>query len=138
MSNSFISGSGTTIKIGTDAIGDIDQIGTFGGAVTVIKHTPLDGVVYKKAGSRDNGTLTLQGAYVPGDTGQAALKTAFDGSTTDTYSIELSDSGGTNGTTFSFSGVCTQFETGVSGADNKIMLNATIEVTGDITVTAAA
>lgn len=141
MSNAFLSAANTTIKIDTTAIGDLDQIGTFGGQAQVIKHTPInDGVVYKKLGSRDNGTLQLQGAYVPGDAGQTALKAAFDGRTTNTYVIELDNAvtpSTGNGTQFSFDAVVTSFQVGTSGADNKVQLTSTLEITGAITLTAA-
>lgn len=140
MSNNFISGAGTEIKIGSDVIGDIDRIGGFGATTQVIRHQPLDGETYKKAGSRDSGTLTLTGARVFDDVGQNAMETASNDRSVQTFSIELANpltpTTGT-GTTFTFSGVVTQFQTEVSGPDNKVTLNATIEITGPISKAAA-
>ncbi len=141
MSTAFLSAANTKIDIDGTEIGDLDQIGTFGGQSQVIKHTPInDGTVYKKLGSRDNGTLQLQGAYVPADAGQVAVKAAFDGRTTNTFTIELDNAvtpSTGHGTKFSFQGVVTSFQVGASGADNKVQLTATLEITGDITMTAA-
>lgn len=138
MSDDFIPGTKATIRIDTVAIGDLEKIGDFGGSTTVIKHEPLDGEIYKKTGSKDSGTLALSGAFVPSDAGQVALKAAYDSRTTNAYVIELNNSLGTNGTQFAFNSVVTAFTIGVSGPNDKVTLSATLEISGAITVTAAA
>lgn len=55
-------------------IGELDNIPEYGPETQTVSRTPLKtGVTDKQKGSTDYGSFTLEGAYAPGDVGQAAL-----------------------------------------------------------------
>ena len=61
-------------------VGEVVDIGEFGGESEVLTHTPIKtGVVNKFIGPTDYGTVSVQGGKAPSDTGQAAMKSGFDG-----------------------------------------------------------
>lgn len=58
-------------------VGELDTIPEYGPETETITRAPLKtGVKDKQKGSTDFGSLTLDGAYAPGDVGQAALLAA--------------------------------------------------------------
>lgn len=75
-------------------IGEVTDGGSVGRTYNTVNHQPLAtrGVV-KLKGSYDDGTMTLQLAYAPGDAGQVLLETALDDD--DFYSFELTLQNGT-------------------------------------------
>lgn len=75
-------------------IGEVTDGGSIGRTYNTVNHSPLAsrGVV-KLKGSFDDGTMTLQLAYAPGDAGQVLLETALDDD--DFYAFELTLQNGT-------------------------------------------
>ena len=69
-------------------IGEITDGGTVGRTYNVVNHSPLGtrGVV-KIKGSFDDGTMTVQMAYAPGNAGQVIVQTALDDD--DFYSFKI-------------------------------------------------
>jgi hypothetical protein len=61
------------------AIGEITDTGSIGRTYNIVNHSPVGsrGMV-KLKGSFDDGTTTIQAAYVPGDAGHVLLETALD------------------------------------------------------------
>jgi hypothetical protein len=58
-------------------IGELDTVPEYGGESATVARTPLKtGVTDKQKGSTDYGSFTLDGAYAPGDVGQAQLITS--------------------------------------------------------------
>lgn len=75
-------------------IGEITDAGSIGRAYNMVDHLPLSkrGKV-KLKGSYDDGTMTVQAAYAPGNAGQALVETALDDD--DFYSFKLTLQDGT-------------------------------------------
>lgn len=83
-------------------------------------------------GLKDNGTLNITCNYVKG-TVQEALWTDANEQATSLYKIALEGVGTTAPIIISFSGFVTKYE--LSGkVDNKITLQVSLKVTGDITI----
>lgn len=78
-------------------IGEITDIGESGGTATITTFTPVaSGVVNKRKGSIDYGTMALSIAKDAADTGQILLKAGFDGAqrnTVHSFRVAEPDSG---------------------------------------------
>ena len=73
-------GFDTFFTTGGLEVGEIADLGEFGGESEIITHTPVKtGIVNKIIGPTDYGTISAQMARVWGDDGQDALKSGFDG-----------------------------------------------------------
>lgn len=74
-------------------VGEVGNIPAFGGTAQVTEWTPLDtGVVNKKKGSLNYGTITVPLAQILSDVGQIALKSGFDGANSAiTHSVKISN-----------------------------------------------
>lgn len=88
-----LTASGYTALTYTD-IGEVTDGGSIGRTYNIVNHSPLAtrGVV-KLKGSFDDGTVTLQLAYAPGNAGQVLVETALNDD--DFYSFELELQNGT-------------------------------------------
>lgn len=86
----------------------------------------------------DPGEFQLVLNRVPGDAGQIALKTAFDGKTINPYKIELPKTASqtTTGDVYSFSAFCSAMDD-ISGVapEKVIQMKVTVKVTGAVTLT---
>jgi hypothetical protein len=73
-------------------IGEVTDGGSIGRTYNMVNHLPLGkrGLV-KIKGSFDDGTLTIQAAFAPGDAGQALVETALDDDAFYSIKIELQD-----------------------------------------------
>lgn len=73
-------------------IGEVTDGGAIGRTYNMVNHLPLSkrGLV-KIKGSFDDGTLTIQAAFAPGDAGQALVETALDDDDFYSVKIELQD-----------------------------------------------
>lgn len=73
-------------------IGEITDGGSVGRTYNIVEHLPLSkrGKV-KIKGSFDDGTLTIQAAFAPGDAGQIIVETALDDDDFYSFEIELQD-----------------------------------------------
>jgi hypothetical protein len=94
-------------------IGEITDAGALGRTYNVVNHNPLGsrGTV-KLKGSYDDGTMTVQMAYAPGDAGQALLETALDDDDFYAFKLTLQD-----GTVKYFEAMVTSAPTNVGSVD---------------------
>jgi hypothetical protein len=98
------------------AVGEVGDLGEFGGTREVPTFTPVDtGVVAKRAGSVNYGTQTLQIARDASDVGQIALKEGFDGTEAgNVHSVKLEDR---NGNIIYYQAIISSFTYNASSAD---------------------
>ncbi len=122
-------GMGTVFKIGVSAIGELTEIeGISMSAETVDITTLSSSNGYREfvQGLKDGGEVTMSGFFYPADAGQTALIAAFEGGTTDTYTITFPTGIGKE---WIFSGIITAITTGVTMED-PVTFECTIKVTG--------
>jgi hypothetical protein len=76
-------------------VGEVVNMGEFGGEAQISQHIGLDGgVVVKRKGSKDYGTMALQIGKDHTDAGQEILKAGFDGANAyDVHSFKITESG---------------------------------------------
>lgn len=75
-------------------IGEVTDLGEFGGTYNEVTHTPLEtGIVEKFKGSVNYGTLNVQTGRDPDDAGQAILIAAF--ASYNAYAFKVVEQGGT-------------------------------------------
>ena len=73
-------------------IGDVVDLGEVGKVYAVVNHNPVgDRKTYKFKGSFNEGTQTVQGAYVPLDNGQAIVLTALASDADFYFALEFND-----------------------------------------------
>jgi len=70
-------------------IGEISGLGDYGAEAALVTHKGLDGVVCKAKGSVNYGSMTVNMALVPEDTGQVLLRTAAGGTDKGTYPFKI-------------------------------------------------
>lgn len=109
-------------------IGEVTSFGESGGTATVTTFTPVDsGVVNKRKGSRDYGTMSLALASDISDAGQLLLKAGFDGAAVQTiHSFEVTDNAGN--ITY-FMGLISSFTTVRGDANAIVSHNCNVERT---------
>ena len=73
-------------------IGEVTDPGALGRTYNTVTHSPLaERGVVKLKGSYNDGTMTLQAAYAPGDSGQALVETAVDDDAYYSFKITFQD-----------------------------------------------
>jgi predicted secreted protein len=120
---------GTKLKIGTNFITNLTEIGGLELSADTIDVTSLDSDGgYRKfiGGFKDGGEMSISGFFEPGDLGQKALYDAFTAGTTDSYEIIFPSE---LGATWAFKGVVTAFSTNAS-LEEAIGFEGTIKVSG--------
>ena len=142
-SNAFTS-AGTTIAISAalpatynstgfaaltyTSIGEITDAGEFGKEYNLVTHNPLaDRKTYKRKGSYNNGSMTLQMGRVPDDAGQVLLLAAQDSDDSYSFKITLQD-----GTVNYFTGQVMSYRTSIGSVDQITSASVTVEVDSDI------
>ena len=110
------------------AVGEVGDLGEFGGTREVVTFTPVDtGIVAKRPGSIDYGQMSLQIARDAEDVGQIALQSAFDGAEAgNLHSFELVDR---NGDTLFFTGIVSSFTYSAGSANTMFGGSCTIDLT---------
>ena len=110
------------------AVGEVGDLGEFGGTREVVTFTPVDtGIVAKRPGSVDYGQMSLQIARDAADVGQIALQSAFDGSEAgNLHSFELVDR---KGDTLFFTGIVSSFTYNAGSANTMFGGSCTIDLT---------
>jgi len=110
------------------AVGEVGDLGEFGGTREVVTFTPVDtGIVAKRPGSIDYGQMSLQIARDAADTGQVALQSALDGAEAgNVHSFELVDR---NGDTLFFTGIVSSFTYNAGSANTMFGGSCTIDLT---------
>lgn len=121
---------GTKIQIGAQFIASVKSIGGLELTADTIDTTTLDSDGgYKEfiSSFKDAGEVSIEGFFVPGDSGQAAVYAAFESGATNSYSIIFPAS---MGASWAFNGVVTGFSTTDIEVDGAIGFAATIKVSG--------
>lgn len=123
-------GVGTKIKQGSTYIGTLTNIPSPEITADTFETTVLDvsdGYKTFKQNLKDGGEIALVGYYDSEDSGQPLLKTSLDAGTEDTYTIEFPSS---IGTTWTFTGIVTNFKTGEANLEDAVGFEVTLKVTG--------
>lgn len=112
-------------------IGEVTDGGEHGRTYNIVTHNPLAtrGTV-KLKGSFDDGTITLQMAYAPGNAGQALLETALDDDEFYAFEITLQD-----GTIRYFQAMVSGNPINVGGVDSVTSATATLAIKSGTIVT---
>lgn len=119
----------TTLTPVYTEIGMIESVGEFGPEASAGTFTPIGtGIAGKFMGTTDNGELSLTIAKTTTDTGLTELIAAQKSDAPLAYKIELSD-----GTLYTFNGLCKSCRVNVGSGDDAVKINATIAITGAIT-----
>lgn len=108
--------------------GEISEVPSFGSEAALATHTPLKtGIVAKRRGSINYGSLTLNMAYSDSDTGQNILKLAGDAipGVDSTVSVKITLK---NGDIQYFTAQVMSFKTNVGNSDAITMCECTLEV----------
>lgn len=110
------------------AIGEITDAGEYGKEYNLVTHNPLaDRKTYKRKGSYNNGSMTLQMGRVPDDAGQVLLLAAQDSNASYSFKITLQD-----GTVNYFTGQVMSYRTSIGSVDQITSASVTVEVDSDI------
>jgi hypothetical protein len=142
-SNAFTS-AGTTVAISASlpatydaagfgaltftTIGEITDAGEYGKEYNLVTHNPLaDRKTYKRKGSYNNGSMTLQMGRVPDDAGQVLLLAAQDSDNSYSFEVTLQD-----GTVNYFTGQVMSYLTSIGSVDQITSASVTVEVDSDI------
>lgn len=126
-------GKGTTLKNGTNLIGQVFDIQLPNPVNPELDTTDLDDAQRSFTGTiADYGEFSFKLNYDSADTQHAALWTAYGAGTSVSWTITLADTGTT---TIAFSGHIKQWQWGNATVDNKIELTVTVKLTGAITLT---
>lgn len=128
-----VKGKGTTLKNGTNLIGQIFDIQLPNPQNPELDTTDLDDAERSFTPTIiDYGEFSFKLNYDSADTQHAALWTAKQAGTSVSWTITLSDTGTT---TIAFSGHIKQWQWGNATVNNKIELTVTVKLTGAITLT---
>lgn len=121
---------GTVLKKGANTVAEIKEINGLDMTAETIDVTTLNSTGgYREFISSfiDPGEVKISGHFYPGDTlGQAALFTAFEGKTSDTYTITFP---ATLGADWTFTGYVTNFKTSAV-VEGVISFECTLKVSG--------
>lgn len=120
---------GTKLKIGTDSVAELTDIGGLDLSADTIETTTLDSGGWRTfvQGMKDAGEVSVSGYFNPDDTdGQKALYDAFSAGTVLSLTVEFPTALGAKWT---FSGIVTQITTGASMEDS-VSFESTIKVSG--------
>lgn len=144
-----IQAQNTTLSVSSDGgttyslVGNIQTLGDIDfGEKNVITIDSLDSeVIDKVLGTLKLGSLALSYTYDPAEgAGNGVIKSAFDATTTTkiTARIELPNSGGTNGTQFTFEAIVPMYKITGLEKDGFVKSSTSLEMTSKPVVTAAA
>lgn len=129
---------GTVLSIKTGAstftpIAQITDFSAFGGSASVIDTTNLDSTAKEKLmGLQDFGQVSINFNVIPSDAGQVAVEAAKASRALTDFKLVLSDN-----TTYTFSAfVLSKSLSG--GVEAAVTGSATLEISGDVTVSAGA
>lgn len=73
-------------------VAGITNIPQFGEVVAAVEHRPLNSLYTERLpGGIDSGNVNIEAAYIPGDSGQAAMRAALDARRPYNFKIEFND-----------------------------------------------
>lgn len=138
MSANAIPAQGTLLKVGSGSplsyatIAEINSFNGPGGSAQVIDVTDLSSTAKeKRMGLHDNGQLSFEFNYLPGDTQHELLRAAKESGEATSFQIIFADD---SVTTWTFSAFV--LSVSISGAvDGVVRGSVTLEITGDIAET---
>lgn len=112
-------------------IGEVTDAGALGRTYNTVNHNPLAtrGTV-KLKGSYDDGTMTVQLAYAPGDAGQALVETALTSDAFYAFKLTLQD-----GTIKYFQAQVTSAPVNVGGVDSVTGLTVNLSIKSGTIIT---
>ena len=140
---------GTTVGLDTvetdwAEVGLVTNLGEFGTSYAVISAETLgDQKVFKAKGINQLGSMTVSVLRDTSDVGQARARLAANNATSIPYNckIELNDAPtgpSPTPTTFTFKALLNSYTTNISGSGDFVSATVQVEITDDITETAAA
>lgn len=132
--------TGTIVKVNDKDTGDLQSFGGVKQKRNVKEYEAINtGVIVQAIGNVKTDPITMSVLYNPADSaGAKELENAFNSGTIVPFSIELPDTAGTNGTTFSWDGaVISDFEVNPE-ADGYVLASFTASLNGAPTVTEAS
>ncbi|MEV4934924.1 phage tail tube protein [Sphingobium sp. LSP13-1-1.1] len=127
---------GTVLSIETATgvftpVAKITDFSAFSGSASVIDTTNLDSTAKEKLmGLQDFGQVSINFLVIPNDAGQVALEAAKASRSLKNFKLQLND---TDNTTYAFSGFVISKPLN-GGVDAAVTGSATIEISGDVTV----
>ena len=135
MSDIAIKAQGTLLQLGSGSplsyatIAEIVSFNGPGGSVSVIDVTDLASEAKEKlAGLNDNGQLSFECNFIPTNTQHAALKTAKENGTTNSFKLIFTD---TEATEWTFDAIVTGLS--ITGAvDGVVKASVSLELSGEI------
>lgn len=112
-------------------IGEISDLGSFGKKYNLVTFNPLgDRGTIKRAGSYNNGTLSLKMGAAPTNAGQVKLQSASDSDASYAFKVVTQ-----SGSTYYFTGQVMGWTLEVGSVDQIMGLSADIEIDNDIVAT---
>lgn len=132
--------SGHKLLVNSKDAGDLQSIGSIKQKRDVKEYEAINtGVIVQAIGNIKTDPIAISVLYNPADAaGAGELESAFLNGTTVPFAIELSDTAGTNGTTFTWDGaVISDFEVNQE-QDGDVLATFTANLNGAPVVTAAA
>ena len=112
-------------------VGEVSEIGEFGGSSEVLTFTPIKtGVIQKAIGPTNYGTIGLQYARNASDAGVIILKAGFDGANRDaehSFKVTYPDT-----SVEYFTGKIASHTSNVGGASNILMGASNVELTNKV------
>jgi len=108
-------------------VGEVESLGEYGGTASITNFVPLaTGIVKKRKGSIDYGTIAAAIGRLTGDAGQALLKAGFDGA--DKYTVHSFKILNADTKVAYFTGVVGSFTSSVNDSNSVTMVNCNIEL----------
>ena len=132
--------TGTIVRVNAKDAGDLQSLGGIKQKRNVKEYEAVNtGVIVQAIGNIKTDPIAISVLYNPSDdAGAKELENAFNTGTIIPFEIELSDTLGTNGTTFAWTGaVISDFEANPE-QDGDVLASFTVALNGAPTVTAAA
>ncbi len=132
--------TGTIIRVNAKDAGDLQSFGGIKQNRPVKEYEAINtGVIVQAIGNVKTDPVTMSMLYDPADAaGAKELETAFNAGTTVPFEIELSDTQGTNGTKFAWTGAVVSSFEAVPEEEGDVLATFTVTLNGAPTVTAAA
>ena len=132
--------AGHKVLVNSKDVGDLQSLGSIKQKRAIKEYEAINtGVIVQAIGNIKTDAISMSVLYNPADIlGAGELESAFIAGTTVPFAIELSDTAGVNGTTFTWSGaVISDFEVNQE-TDGDVLATFSVSLNGAPVVTAAA
>ena len=124
---------GTVLKFNQVPVGKLTEVGEIAPDSEQLDVTTLDsdgGYREYLQGFRDSGEVELSGFHQKGDTGQAALRAAYESGEAGAVEVDFPD-----GTKVTFSAIVKSHTIGAAEVDGAVGFGAVLRITGGVSVT---